>query len=145
MSLEFLLGVPGKLKTLLGLVDVASSTRAPASTALSTAVWPATKAGYLDVSISSRLATAINSIQTGWIGAALGSSGGSEDARYTNVTISSVDTTKAVVLYELKLSSATNHVYQPSARLTSATNLRISLPINDAASVYGRWVVVEFK
>lgn len=66
--IDFLLGVPGKLKTIydyltthlsstraakIDQLDAAISTRAPASTALSSAMWTATKAGYLDAAISS--------------------------------------------------------------------------------------------
>lgn len=64
--IDFLLGVPGKLKTIsdylttnwtatkAGYLDVAVSSRAPSSTALSTATWDGTKAGYLNAAISSR-------------------------------------------------------------------------------------------
>ena len=61
---NFILGVPGKLKTLLDRLtstraanldnlDATVSTRAPSSTALSSSVWTGTKAGYLDQSLSS--------------------------------------------------------------------------------------------
>jgi len=92
MSMAPLLGVPGKLKTLLDRIttaraanldniDAAVSSRAPSATALSTATWTnaraanideiltdtaaldgrltATRAGYLDAAITSRLSTVI--------------------------------------------------------------------------------------
>lgn len=58
-------GVPGKLKTLIDRltaarasnlddIDTTVSSRAPSSTALSTATWTGTKAGYIDSAISDR-------------------------------------------------------------------------------------------
>ena len=61
--IDFLLGVPGKLKTLtdrltadraanLDDLDTTVSSRAAASTALSSATWTNTKAGYIDAAIT---------------------------------------------------------------------------------------------
>lgn len=63
--MNHLFGVPAQLKTLLDRLTATRATkldnlndtvtsRAPASTALSTATWSATKAGYVDTTISSR-------------------------------------------------------------------------------------------
>lgn len=103
--IDFLLGVPGKLKTIydyltthlsstraakIDNLDAAMSTRAPASTALSTATWTGTKAGYLDAGISTRLG-GIKSIQTGQI--TIQSTDGSASA-----TIAAVNTAKTILL-----------------------------------------------
>lgn len=92
-------------------------------------------------------------------------SAGTEDYRYVDVTISAVDVTKAIVTFEGSMGSqgganATGGYAQygnntitsiPTARLTSSTNLRISvsdknngLSLNSSTSINGRWKVVEF-
>ena len=149
--IDFLLGVPGKLKTVLDRLtstraanldnlDAAISTRAPASTALSTAQWTNTRAGLLDGIIQTSI---IASIQTGYVSAA-GTAGTGEDAKYVDITITAVaSVSKCVVLINGSLPAG----YQATsctARLTSTTNVRVSVP-DGTASPRGRWTVIEFK
>jgi hypothetical protein len=145
-----LIGLPGKIKTLLdrltatraGLLDnldAAMTTRAAASTALSTATWSATKAGYLDVAISSRLSAAVKSIQTGYRGGALASSGTGEDLYYADITLgTAVTVAKTFVI--LQHAATTNN--SGTGRVTSTTNLRLSR--SDSNGMTCRYYVVEF-
>jgi len=142
MSAQFLLGVPGKLKTLL---DRLTATRAgyldnldaTISSRTSASIWTGTKAGYLDAAISSRLSSAIASVQTGYVSSNTGSGSG-EDTRYADVTISSVDTSKSVVIVHNQYGDSL-----VSGRLTSSTNLRLAVNISSWRSC--RWYVVEFN
>jgi len=144
MSAQFLLGVPGKLKTLL---DRLTATRAgyldrldaTISSRTSSAVWTGTKAGYLDASISSRLSSAVASIQTGYVSGS-GTTGSGEDTRYIDTTISAVSTSKSVVIWQ----TATDEGFvMTTARLTSTTNVRCSARTSN--SVHGRFYVVEYN
>lgn len=167
--IAFLRGVPGKLKTITDYLtthwtagraaklDLLTVAPAPASTALTNATWTDTRAGKLDSVI---LTSVIQSIQTGRASGGL-STGTGEDSAFINVTISSVNTAKCVVLIDGVSWNQTGYLpYSPatmaySARLTSATNLRISLQgnaiIENAArggtmqNMSGRWTVIEFK
>jgi hypothetical protein len=148
MSQSFLLGVPGKIKAVydhltthlasaraakIDNLDAAISTRAAASTALSNATWTNALASILGNTIQT---TVIASIQTGYVSSAP-SAGSGEDAYYKDTTITAVaSTAKCVVLFQDQVGGCT-------ARLTSTTNLRVSRLSN--ATVYGRFVVVEFK
>lgn len=167
--IDFLLGVPGKLKTIAdhlttnwtagraAKLDLLTVAPAPASTALTNATWTDTRAGKLDSVIQTSV---IQSIQTGR--AAGGVTGSTvEDIAYINVTISSVNTAKCVVLTEGVGWNQTGYPSNSpatmtcSARLTSATNLRISLQGDISAeqtarggtlqNISGRWTVIEFK
>lgn len=131
-------------------LDAAISTRAPSSTALSTATWTPTKAGYLDAAISSRstltandvwgagtrtltaLPSVIKSYQTGF--AASDNNGTGEDEKYNDITISSVDINKCIVIINDHIGSGA------TGRLTSNTNLRISA----TRGISMRWQVIEF-
>lgn len=171
--IAFLRGVPGKLKTItdyltthmgsarMGKIDTyldaTTSSRAPASTALSTAVYSSALATILGNTIQTSV---IQSIQTGRASGGR-STGTGEDCAFINVTIASVNTAKCVVLIDGVSWNQTGYApYSPatmsySARLTSATNLRISLQgdenIENAArgqtmqNMSGRWTVIEFK
>lgn len=101
--IDFLLGVPGKLKTIydylvanlsttrtakIDNLDAAISTRAAASTALTNATWTDAKAGFIDGAISGRLGS-IKAIYTGNITIANGASSGT-------ATITAVNTAKAI-------------------------------------------------
>lgn len=139
----------------LDKLDANISTRAASSTALSNATWSDARAGKidnLDAAISSRstltandvwgagtrtltvLPSVIKSYQTG--SAALNKEGAGEDFRYNDITISSVDINKCIVIIN------DHDGYGATGRLTSNTNLRIS-----AAGSYNdllRWQVIEF-
>lgn len=101
-----LLGLPGKIKTLLDRLtsvratalddlDATISSRAPASTAMSNATWSdarAAKVDYLDVAVSTRLSTVINSIQQ------ISYSSGAVAINAHTFTISAVTVAKTIVL-----------------------------------------------
>ena len=116
-------------QTLADRLDAAISSRAPASTALSTATWTSTKAGYLDTPVSScapassalssgvwTLARAakldnldaaistnspVKSSQTGSIDTATTTVGTAPETFYVDVTISAVTVAKALVLHSI--------------------------------------------
>lgn len=159
----FMASVPGKLKsiadditTILGKlsanVDVATSTLAPASSALSSAVWDAA----LKATIQNR---ARIKVQTDYVATSTLTSGSGEDTRYVNVSITAVsDTTRCIVEFEggaatvgatpqgMVQDNVTGAsggvVYKCTARLMSTTQLRISCPavVN---SINGRWRVID--
>lgn len=153
--IDFLLGVPGKLKTIsdyltthfastraakIDNLDAAISTRAAAATALTNATWTDVRAAKLD-SISAT--GAIKSIQTGWV-SSLPSSGSGEDANYLDITIAAVTTSKSIVMIDGNtISNPTLYISNAMhGRLTSTTNLRVSG--RDTYIVGARWTVVEF-
>lgn len=158
--IDFLTGVPGKLKTLLdrltatraGYLDnLSAGAVAQAATALSTAQWTNARAGYLDL-LNFGGVPIVKSIQTGYSTAAP-STGSGEDTRYVDIAITEVAaTTKAFLMV---LSAGLHRVadldggYAAIAtaftyRLTSTNNLRVSRPnINDPNFTF-RWYVVEF-
>ena len=173
--IDFLLGVPGKLKTIsdyltgtlypyitsrTAYLDTTVSSRAAASTALTNATWTDTRAAKLDTVL---LTSAIQSVQTGRISGSytVVGSGSTEDCGYKDVTITSVNTAKAIVLLQdvgfnqtgvstWRLAKMTS-----SARLTSATNLRIAVSgsfaeesaagLGSTDNMSARWIVLEFK
>lgn len=159
--IDFLLGVPGKLKTIsdylttnlaavraakIDNLDAAISTRAAASTALSNATWTNARAAKLD-SISAT--GVIKSIQTGFVSDLPTTSTG-EDERYVNVTITAVTTSKSVVLIDGSrvVSSGTGGFSANlTARLIDSTTLRVASFYMGATTVeFGaRWTVVEFN
>ncbi len=116
--------------------DVATSSRAAASTALSNETWTNGRAALLDGIIQD---TIIKSIQTGFT-SGVASSGTGEDAKYKDVTITSVTTLKCRV----DVQGSGNAGGALTCHLTSATNLRISCPTGDT-SILARWTVVEYK
>lgn len=147
--IDFLLGVPGKLKTIsdhlltywtaaraakVDNLDAAISTRAVAATALSTAQWTNARAAKLDNLIETSV---IQSIQTG-LATGVPSAGG-RLLYYKDVAIAAVTIAKSVVLIQ-PVQDGTNGT--PTGYLTSTTNLRIESYFNDIACV---WTVVEFK
>jgi len=107
---------------------------------------------FLPVSVGGGL----KSFQTGYVGVTP-STGSGEDTRFTDVTISSVNTAKAIpgffgsmvstgnieALYSWDGTSASAAIVMP--RLTSGTNLRLSANHSYAATfrLSGRWQVAE--
>ena len=154
--IDFLLGVPGKLKTLtdrltatraanLDNLNAAITTTAPASTALSTVTWTNALATLLGNTIQTSI---VNTIQTGYTqGAGTFGASGTEDDKYIDVTITAVTLAKSLV-YVVGSGYIASAGYTPAlARLTSTTNLRIHTPVGglDANGLKARWTVVEFK
>ena len=102
----------------------------------------------------------IKSIQTGYVNTNSITGGGGEDAGYINVTISAVTTAKCEVsfvggfvfgtdgLTAAMGKSGSGFAYSPTVRLTSTTNLRISMPGDNTITtgrIAGRWQVVEYN
>jgi hypothetical protein len=155
--MSLLMGVTGRLKTLvdrltsgraanLDNLDAAVTTRAAASTALSTASWTSGRAANLDnldAAVSSRLSTVINSIQTGTITIPSGNNS------TVDATITSVNTSKAVVIpggYYLSGGVSDPNGVNVTLHLAGATTVRATHAIDiGAASVVVRYTVVEFK
>ncbi|WP_341649924.1 hypothetical protein [Thauera humireducens] len=164
-----LAGVPGKLKTLLDRLtatraanldnlNATVTSRAPAATALSNAVWTDARAAKLDAGV---LATGVvRSVQGGWVNAAPSTGTiDTEDHKYCDVTISAVDVSRSTVVFVggsttgglqsafTRQDSSTGSSYECTARLTSSTVLRISAPGgsgNNPTKIAGRWTVVEY-
>jgi len=86
--------------------------------------------------------SAIKSIQTGYAGAP-SSSGSGEDTKYTDITISSVDTSKSFVLMVSHLTQSGSSYFM-TGRLISSTTLRVSLASTASVSGGVRWYVIEF-
>lgn len=94
----------------------------------------------------------IVSYQTGYVDTGTVSNGTGEDAGYIDVTISSVNPAKSVVLTVggTSQSISANTGLQKTGgsfatgRLTSATNLRLAFPETSPARVSVRWQVIEF-
>lgn len=152
-----LLGLPGKIATLLGRLtsgratnldnlDAAISTRAPASTALSTATWSNALAAELDglaPAVAAIPLGPVRSVQTGFKAAdAAPSSGSGEDARYYDVTIAAVTNTAKCLVFWFPGNQNSGIAVMP--RLTSTTNLRLAAGSSGVMTVQGRWYVVEF-
>lgn len=145
--IDFLAGIPGKLKT---LTDRLTSTRAgyldnlsagavaQASTALSTAQWTNTRAGYLD-SLPNIPTTPINSIQYFSIAMASVTSN-------TYTLSPSVNASKTVlILLGSKMSSGSSASdFQGGMTLTSGTTVTAyRQAASGTLTLYG--VAVEFK
>lgn len=93
---------------------------------------------------------AVKSIQKGFVNAVTPSTGTGDDVTYYNVTITSVDTTKSVVMVEAgEGNSAENSVYYSQmirvfGRLTSSTNLRLHTPATNLGKLTASWTVIEY-
>lgn len=143
-------GPSGRLKTLLARLtdaratkidnlDAAISTRAAASTALSTANWTAARAGYLDVLSGKSL---FKSLQTGFLNSGTPSTGVGTDGTldYVDVTLgTAVVAANCLVIIQPVQATTGEHL---QGYMTSPTNLRIAT--NDGvASIRCRWYVIE--
>lgn len=98
----------------------------------------------------------VKSIQTGYINNVGTATLGGEDAGYFDVTVASVNPAKCLISFEGSGSkngsigrsyygaatAGENHIV--SARMTSATNLRLSVGSSGGA-LGGRWTVVEYN
>ena len=158
--LEPLLGLPGRIKILIDRItstrasnldnlNATVSSRAPASTALSSSVWTGTKAGYVDTAISGRASQSsvdaiptspIESVQRGLLTV------GGADAPPYNVTISSVDLGKSVLTFSYGEDNA--GALTPErllwGRLTSSTNIRFDKYRPGVSTYTIAWEVVEY-
>ncbi len=149
--IDFLLGVPGKLKTISDYLsgtlypylsgtlypyitsrtanlDATVSSRAVASTALSNATWTDTRAAKLDIIAAQ--SSVIKSIQRGSVYAA---------TTITTVTITAVDTSKSLLLVS---DAAVGSGYATKGELTNSTTLTFG---NQSGLCNAAWQVVEFK
>lgn len=93
----------------------------------------------------------VKSIQTGYVSTTSISSGSGQDTKYVDVTISSVNTAKCLLLFDGGFGLSLDATQQRFAgwlatpRLTSATNLRLALNYNGSpTNLAGQWQVVEF-
>ena len=158
--LEPLLGLPGRIKILIDRItstrasnldnlNATVSSRAPASTALSSSVWTGTRAGYLDASIAGRASQSsvdaiptspIKSVQRGLLTV------GIPDASPYNVTISSVDLGKSVLTFSYGANTTAALTSQGLlwGRLTSSTNIRFDKYRSAASNYTIAWEVVEY-
>ena len=162
--IDFLLGVPGKLKTVIDhltthlsstraakidQLDAAISSRAAASTALSTATWTSARAGYLD-QINTGLTKVVKSIQTGFVTFEATTNGSGEIKRSADVTVSGVTIARCVILLEGGAYNSDPGLGLPTyqnpctAYLSSTTNLKIGSPSSDSRFFRVRWTIVEF-
>ena len=88
--------------------------------------------------------TKIKSIQTDVFYATTGTVAGTdEDDRYKDITITSVNTAKSVVMIQPIIDPTYGQV-ATTARLTSATNLRISNSKSGSNFIGARWTVIEY-
>lgn len=149
--IAFLLGVPGKLKTLtdrltsaratnLDNADVPTSTRAPSSTALSNVTWTDALAAILGNTIQTTILS--GNVQTGYVSGA-GTSGTGEDTTYIDVTITAVAAIAKCKVEVMGAGGGNQSVNNLTARLTSTTNLRISSVSSGA--INARWYVIPLK
>jgi hypothetical protein len=147
--IDFLLGVPGKLKTIsdwlttywtaaraakVDNLDAAVSTRAAAATALSTATWTNARAAALD-SIG---ASVIRSIQSDYAYSGAPAAGG-RLSKYMDVAIAAVTVNKSIVLIQ---DAQDGSAFPATGYLTSANNLRLE---TSGLNISAVWTVVEFK
>jgi hypothetical protein len=98
----------------------------------------------------------IKSVQTGYLsGGSSLAAGSGEDARYIDITISSVNTSKCLIMFVGGRSDTTatamsevsaSNTYKCTARLTSSTNLRIAsnLDTSSFSNIAGRWQIIEY-
>ena len=158
--LEPLLGLPGRIKILMDRItstrasnldnlNATVSSRAPASTALSSSVWTGTREGYLDASISGRAsqssvdaipASPIKSVQRGLRTVSF------PNAPPYDVTISSVDLGKSMLTFSY--GEGVTVALTPErllwGRLTSSTNIRFDRDLSSSSQFTIEWQVIEY-
>ena len=156
--LEPLLGLPGRIKILMDRItstrasnldnlDGAVSSRAPASTALSSSVWTGTRAGYLDASISGRASqSSVDALPQGIINSVQrGSFNPPESSVSANVTISSVDLGKAFLVFSFRTDIGSQKLeYIWTGNLTSATNINFQRYTALSVPHTIEWQVIEY-
>lgn len=95
----------------------------------------------------------VKSIQSGFISSTSLSTGTGEDVKHVNVTVSAVDPAKSLVLFSGGFAGAIDGAQQTSGgssafsatqRLTSATNLRVSVASSFPTALVGRWTILEY-
>lgn len=144
--IDFLLAVPGKLKTIsdylttnwtttraakIDNLDAAVTTRAPASTALSTATWSGTLAAKLE-----------NTIQTSVVASIQNGSHTNSGGATVDTTITAVDLNKSIIINRSINSTGSTSGFV-TVSLTSSTNVRTFHA--GAASTTLAWTVLELK
>lgn len=146
--IDFLLGVPGKLKGIsdylttnwttarAAKLDYLTATAAPAATALDNTVWTGAKAAFIDAAITSRLGS-IKAIYRGEVTIASGAGTGT-------ATITAVNTAKAICLSNGSRGSATAG-YVGTVNLTNATTVTAQRVGTPAADLVVAFTVVEFN
>lgn len=93
---------------------------------------------------------AVKSIQTGYVFEASPASGAGQDSKYVDVTISSVNTNKAMVLppvggnQSAESTSWGNTRFAVAGRLISSTTLRIHTG-GGSTAIAAAWTVVEYN
>ena len=156
--LEPLLGLPGRIKILIDRItstrasnldnlDGAVSSRAPASTALSSSVWTGTKAGYVDTAMSGRASqSSVDALPQGIINSVQrGSFNPPESSVSANVTISSVDLGKAFLVFSFRSdTTGSNLEFIWTGNLTSATNINFQRYKITSLHHTIEWQVIEY-
>lgn len=122
-----------------GNLDTTVSSRAPASTALSTTHWTNTRAGYLDklnsgVAVSSLAGKLVKSVQRGVATVSANSSS-------VTITITAVNTARSIVLYG---GNAKSHIWGAALELVNSTTLKVTAPGSHSEGIPIPWQVVEF-
>lgn len=148
--IAFLLGVPGKLKSLtdrltatraanLDYLNASISSTAPAITAVSNADYTAARAAKLSNIIENSVLN--SNIQTGYANLGNTGTGASPDELYIlDVTVSAVVIAKTVV--DVKTSLRNTADGDVIGRMTTTTNLRLS---GGANFMRCRWTLTEYK
>lgn len=145
--IAFLLGVPGKLKSLtdrltaarganLDFLDAAILSRAPASSAVSSADYNSARAALLDGIIQNSILK--SNIQTGYTGMGAGVTGGDSNY-YTDVTVAAVVVAKTLVIIQPVEKNTSDGI---SGAMVNTTTLRLSSKTNFNQC---RWYIIEFK
>ena len=156
--LEPLLGLPGRIKILIDRItstrasnldnlNATVSSRAPASTALSSSVWTGTKAGYVDTAISGRASqSSVDALPQGIINSVQrGSFNPPQSSTSANVTISSVDLGKSFLVFSFRSDiAASNLEHVWTGNLTSATNINFQRYTAVTFPHTIEWQVIEY-